>query len=60
MRGVLLVNPGSPTFPRNLTRRQGTLAFLDIAGGHVQARIHHLAAASGHADAQPYGNATSP
>ena len=32
MRGVLLVNPGSPTFPRNLTRRLGTVGFLEIDG----------------------------
>lgn len=42
MRGVLLVNPGSPTFPRNLTRRPGTLAFLEVHEGNVEARIHRL------------------
>jgi putative phosphoesterase len=42
MRGVLLVNPGSPTFPRNLTRRPGTLAFLDLQDGQVLATIHQL------------------
>jgi putative phosphoesterase len=42
MRGVLLVNPGSPTFPRNLTRRLGTVAFLDIEGGVPRAWIHQL------------------
>jgi putative phosphoesterase len=42
MRGVLLINPGSPTFPRNLTRRHGTVAFLDIEGGVASARIHQL------------------
>jgi putative phosphoesterase len=44
MRGVLLVNPGSPTFPRNLTRRLGTLGFLEIENGSVRAWIHDLAA----------------
>jgi putative phosphoesterase len=42
MRGVLLVNPGSPTFPRNLTRRPGTLAFLEIAAGVPLVWIHQL------------------
>lgn len=42
MRGVLLVNPGSPTFPRNLTRRPGTLAFLECSGGSARAWIHQL------------------
>jgi putative phosphoesterase len=41
-RGVLLVNPGSPTFPRNLTRRLGTVAFLEIEGGSPRAWIEHL------------------
>jgi putative phosphoesterase len=42
MRGVLLVNPGSPTFPHNLTRRPGTLAFLDVREGAASAWIHQL------------------
>jgi putative phosphoesterase len=42
MRGVLLVNPGSPTFPRNLTRRLGTVAFLEINAGVASARIYQL------------------
>ncbi len=42
MRGVLLVNPGSPTFPRNLTRRLGTVAFLEIDGGSPRASIRQL------------------
>jgi hypothetical protein len=46
MRGVLLVNPGSPTFPRNLTRRHGTLGFLDVADGAARAWIHQLEAAT--------------
>jgi putative phosphoesterase len=44
MRGVLLVNPGSPTFPRNLTRRLGTVAFLEVAGGTARAWVHQLEA----------------
>jgi putative phosphoesterase len=43
MRGVLLVNPGSPTFPRNLTRRPGTLGFLELERGEARAWIHQLA-----------------
>jgi len=42
MRGVLLVNPGSPTFPRNLTRRLGTVAFIEINGRDVRAWIQQL------------------
>lgn len=42
MRGVLLVNPGSPTYPRNLTRRLGTVGFLDVRGRDVRAWIHQL------------------
>lgn len=42
MRGVLLVNPGSPTFPRNLTRRPGTVGFLEIEGGAARAWVHQL------------------
>ena len=44
MRGVLLVNPGSPVFPRNLTRRLGTVGFIDVADGSARAWIHDLAA----------------
>jgi putative phosphoesterase len=46
MRGVLLVNPGSPTFPRNLTRRLGTIGFLEVDGGIARAWIHQLEASS--------------
>ena len=42
MRGVLLVNPGSPTFPRNLTRRLGTVAFIEIEANTPRAWIHQL------------------
>jgi len=42
MRGVLLVNPGSPTFPRNLTRRLGTVGFLELHAGSARAWIHQL------------------
>ena len=42
MRGVLLVNPGSPTFPRNLTRRPGTLGFIEVERRSARAWIHQL------------------
>jgi hypothetical protein len=41
-RGVLLVNPGSPTFPRNLTRRLGTVALVEISGGVPRAWVEQL------------------
>lgn len=44
MRGVLLVNPGSPTFPRNLTRRLGTVGFLEVHAGAARAWIEDLSA----------------
>ncbi len=33
--GVLLVNPGSPTLPRNLQTQLGTVGFLDVRAGRV-------------------------
>jgi predicted phosphodiesterase len=30
VRGVLIVNPGSPTFPNHANTRLGTVGFLDI------------------------------
>jgi predicted phosphodiesterase len=47
MRGVMLVNPGSPTFPRNLSRRLGTVGFIEIEAGEARAWIHQLEAAAG-------------
>jgi hypothetical protein len=41
-RGVLCVNPGSPIYPRNLERRLGTIAFLDIEGGRLHPRVYQL------------------
>jgi predicted phosphodiesterase len=43
-QGVLLVNPGSVTYP-GLPHSKGglgTLAYLDIRGGVVSAEIHKL------------------
>lgn len=42
MRGVLLINPGSPTFPRNLTRRLGTVSFLHVEAGAARAWVYQL------------------
>ena len=39
---MLLINPGSPTLPRNLNPRLGTLAFLEIAQGQVNAWLEQL------------------
>ncbi|MCH2627838.1 MAG: metallophosphatase family protein [Acidimicrobiales bacterium] len=40
--GVLCVNPGSPTFPHNLSVQLGTVGFLDIVDGDVEASIWKL------------------
>jgi putative phosphoesterase len=40
--GVLCVNPGSPTFPRNLSTRLGTIGFLEIEDGRPSASIWQL------------------
>ena len=42
VRGVLCVNPGSPTLPRNYEERLGTIAFLDIAGGKATVDMRQL------------------
>lgn len=44
VKGVLIVNPGSPTFPDHANTRLGTIGFLDIdENGRVRPRILHLA-----------------
>ena len=40
--GVLCVNPGSPTFPHNLNTQLGTIGFLEIENGAVEASIWQL------------------
>jgi putative phosphoesterase len=40
--GVLLVNPGSPTYPHNLDTQLGTVALLEIGAGGPSARIIQL------------------
>jgi putative phosphoesterase len=43
--GVLVVNPGSPTFPHNLNLQFGTIGFLHLDGDRPRAEIHQLNAA---------------
>jgi putative phosphoesterase len=40
--GVLFVNPGSPTYPRNMERRLGTVGILEVNGGRASAEIIQL------------------
>ena len=42
IRGVLLVNPGSPMYPRNLDTRMGTLGFLEIEQGRLHAWLEQI------------------
>lgn len=42
--GVLMINPGSPTLPHNLTYRLGTVGRLDISCGEVLAYVVPLGA----------------
>lgn len=42
VKGVLIVNPGSPTFPNHQSTRLGTIGFLDIEDGRVEASIVQL------------------
>jgi uncharacterized protein len=42
MRGILIVNSGSPTYPRNLNTQLGTVGFLEIRGRRVDAWIEQL------------------
>lgn len=39
---VLCVNPGSPTYPRNLNTQLGTIGFLEIEDGRAEASIWQL------------------
>ena len=40
--GVLIVNSGSPTYPRNLQTQLGTVGFMEIRNGRVDAWIEQL------------------
>jgi putative phosphoesterase len=42
VRGVLIVNPGSPTFPNHQNTRLGTIGFLEVEEGHVTPSILQL------------------
>ena len=42
MRGVLIVNPGSPMYPRNLNTRLGTIGFLELKDGRAHAWLEQL------------------
>lgn len=42
VKGVLVVNPGSPTFPNHQSLRLGTVAYLDIEDGEVRTEIVQL------------------
>jgi hypothetical protein len=42
VNGALCVNPGSPTYPRNLNTQLGTVGLLEIEGGVVRASVHQL------------------
>lgn len=39
---VLIINSGSPTYPRNLQTQLGTIGFLEIRDGNVDAWIEQL------------------
>lgn len=42
VKGVLVVNPGSPTLPNHQSTRLGTIGYLDVTGGRVEASILQL------------------
>jgi hypothetical protein len=43
VKGVLIVNPGSPMFPNHSNTRLGTIGFLDIEDGRVTPTLVQLA-----------------
>ncbi len=42
LKGVLLVNPGSPVYPRNMDVSLGTIGFLELRDGQARAWIEQL------------------
>jgi putative phosphoesterase len=42
VKGVLIVNPGSPTFPNHSNTRLGTIGFLEVEDGRVEASLLQL------------------
>jgi len=57
VESILCVNPGSPTYPHNLTTQLGTLGELTIDDGMVQATIWQLTDDGIHPFAWPAGRA---
>lgn len=47
IRGVLLVNPGSPMYPRNMNVSLGTIGFLHLEDGEAEAWLEPLQPESG-------------
>jgi putative phosphoesterase len=39
---ILCINPGSPTYPHNLSAQMGTIGFLEVQEGQVDASIWQL------------------
>jgi putative phosphoesterase len=39
VRGVLCVNPGSPTYPHNYQTQYGTIGFIDVVGGEARPSV---------------------
>ncbi|MXY56844.1 MAG: metallophosphoesterase family protein [Gammaproteobacteria bacterium] len=44
VNGLLFVNPGSPTLPHNKSLRLGTIGFLNLANGVLDAELRQLTA----------------
>jgi hypothetical protein len=42
VKGVLIVNPGSPTFPNHANTRLGTIGFLEVEDGRVRPTLIQL------------------
>lgn len=42
VKGVLIVNPGSTSFPNHQSARLGTVGFLDVEDGRVKPSLLHL------------------
>lgn len=42
VKGVLIVNPGSPTFPNHQSLRLGTIGYLEIEGGRARPSVLQL------------------
>ena len=40
--GILCINPGSPTLPRNQSTRMGTVAYLEISEQTIRAEVYQI------------------